>query len=299
MAIQNKTFGLPYMGSKSGIAEWVVKSLPKAETFVDLFGGGCAVTHAAIVSGKYKNIICNDITDSIFFFRDAIDGKFRNENRWISRSDFEKLKHSDPYVRLCWSFGNNQKAYLYGKDIEPYKKAFHYAVVFQDISLFKELGIFIPKKAIENSSQLQRRLNVKSYLNWLRKNKHAGDLQSLERLQSLESLERLQSLQSLERLQSLEFTRGDYRDVILPNNCVVYCDPPYRGTAEYLNDFDFNAFDNWCRDTSKVYPLFISEYSMPCDFFRYSASNKRSLLNNSTNRVLNKVECLWKHKDGI
>lgn len=278
MAIQNKTYGLPYMGSKSSIAEWVVKSLPKADTFVDLFGGGCAVTHAAIVSGKYKNIICNDITDSIFVFRDAINGKFKGEKRWISRSDFEKLKDTDPYVRLCWSFGNNQKCYLYGKDIEPYKKAFHYAVVFQDVELFKDLGITIPKKSIESESQLQRRLNVKSYLNWLRKDNHAGDLQSLE---------------------SLEFSRGDYRDVKLPSECVVYCDPPYRGTAEYLNVFDFNAFDDWCRKTSKNYPLFISEYSMPSDFYRYSALNKRSLLNNSSNRVLNKIECLWKSKEGI
>lgn len=293
MTKQNKTYGLPYMGSKSSIAEWVIQSLPKADTFVDLFGGGCAVTHAAIVSGKYKNIICNDITDSAFVFRDAMAGKFKGEKRWISRSDFDKLKDFDPYVRICWSFGNNQKCYLYGKDIEPYKKAFHYAVVFQNAQLFKDLGIVIPPKAIESDSQLQRRLNVKTYLNWLRKDKHAGDLQ---RLQSLESLERLQSLQSLE---SLDFTRGDYRDVKLPNNCVIYCDPPYRGTADYLNSFDFDAFDDWCRKTSKIHPLFISEYSMPKDFYRYSASNKRSLLNNSTGRILTRVECLWKFKGGV
>lgn len=30
-------YGLPYQGSKNGIAEWVVGQLPAAETFVDLF----------------------------------------------------------------------------------------------------------------------------------------------------------------------------------------------------------------------------------------------------------------------
>ena len=33
-------YGLPYQGSKNGIAEWVVGQLPAAETFVDLFCGG-------------------------------------------------------------------------------------------------------------------------------------------------------------------------------------------------------------------------------------------------------------------
>lgn len=54
-------FGIPYKGSKNSIAEWVVGNLPRADTFVDLFCGGCAITHAALLSGKYKNFIINDI----------------------------------------------------------------------------------------------------------------------------------------------------------------------------------------------------------------------------------------------
>lgn len=35
-------YGLPYQGSKSRIAEWVVDLLPPSHTLVDLFaGGGC------------------------------------------------------------------------------------------------------------------------------------------------------------------------------------------------------------------------------------------------------------------
>lgn len=37
-------YGLPYKGSKSRITEWVVSNLPRADTLVDLFCGGCAVT---------------------------------------------------------------------------------------------------------------------------------------------------------------------------------------------------------------------------------------------------------------
>lgn len=120
-----KKFGLPYQGSKSKLAEWVLEHLPSAEHLYDVFAGGCAVTHAALLSDKFKKVHANDITDSVTLFKDAIDGKYENESRWISREDFYRLKDSDPFVRIVWSFGNNGCNYLYSREIEPYKKAVH------------------------------------------------------------------------------------------------------------------------------------------------------------------------------
>lgn len=282
------------MGSKSGIAEWVISKLPPADVFVEPFAGGCAVTHAAILSGKYKRIIFNDITDSTQVFLDAIRGRFKNEDRWISREDFKRLKDTDPYVRLCFSFGNDQRTYAYG-DIEPYKRAFHYAVVFQDLDPFKELGIPIPKSVVRSDNRKSRRLSVKRYIKWARGNS-IGSLQRLQRLQSLERLESLQSLQSLERLERLQNYQGDYRDIPIPTkeSCVIYCDPPYRGTAGYLNKFDFGEFDDWCRAHKDN--LFISEYNMPKDFRMISAIGKRSMLaSNGCGKI--KTEGLWVHED--
>ena len=292
-----RTFGMPYMGSKSQIAEWVIGKLPKADVFVEPFAGGGAITHAAMLSGKYKRIITNDITDSAFVFKDAIGGRFRDEKRWISREDFNRFKDTDPYVRLCFSFGNDQNNYCYGKNIEAYKRAFHYAVVFRDKEPFMKLGINIPNKAVESENQTIRRLKVKSYLIWLKNNMHAGNLErlerleSLERLQSLESLESLQSLERLESLESLECHQGDYSEVIIPDNSVIYCDPPYRGTHEYLNSFDCGKFDDWCLGQSQQ--VFISEYSMPKDKFKRIASmNKRSLVC-SASKVSMKIESIY------
>ena len=120
-----KKYGLPYQGSKSKLAERIVALLPPATHLYDVFAGGCAVTHAALLSGKFKEVHANDITDSVTLFEDALNGKYENESRWISREDFFRLKDSDPYVRIVWSFGNNQRQYLYGANIEPYKKAVH------------------------------------------------------------------------------------------------------------------------------------------------------------------------------
>lgn len=82
------SYGIPYRGSKNTIAKRIIDLLPRADTFVDLFAGGCAMTHCAMGSGKYHNFIANDIGDAPQLFANAIAGKYRDERRWISREDF-------------------------------------------------------------------------------------------------------------------------------------------------------------------------------------------------------------------
>lgn len=91
-------YGLPYKGSKNSIAKWIVSHLPASHAFVDLFAGGCAVTHAAMLSGKFNRFIANDISDIPQLFTDAVNGKYHNEERWISREDFFMLKDT---IRMC------------------------------------------------------------------------------------------------------------------------------------------------------------------------------------------------------
>lgn len=160
-------YGLPYKGSKNKLAERIVRLLPKRTHLVDLFCGGCAVSHAALLMGKYEHIHINDINWMCpTLFIDALNGKYNDENRWISREDFFRLKDTDPYVAVVWSFGNNLRNYLYSKDIEPLKKAIHYAMFFSDYSLGKELGHDL--SFIDPIQDLQKRyLAVKHYFNKL------------------------------------------------------------------------------------------------------------------------------------
>lgn len=127
------SYGVPYKGSKSQIAEFVLSRLPRADTLYDLFCGGCAVTHAAMLSGRYRRIVCNDLDGmGQRLFLDGMAGRYRDETRWISREEFMRLRDTDPYVSICWSFGNNQHDYLYSREIEPYKRAIHYATLLDD-----------------------------------------------------------------------------------------------------------------------------------------------------------------------
>jgi hypothetical protein len=138
------TYGFNYQGSKNAIAKRIVDALPPAENFVDLFAGGCAVTHAAILSGKYKHFYINDLSDAPSLFLRAIRGEFDGEKRFISRNDFDRLKAKDPFVRYSWSFCGNGKNYMYGRYLEPIKEAIHRAVVFGDNSRLAEMGINVP-----------------------------------------------------------------------------------------------------------------------------------------------------------
>jgi site-specific DNA-adenine methylase len=54
-------YGMPYMGSKNTIADDIVNILPKANNLYDLFCGGCAITHCAILKSKYKHYYINDL----------------------------------------------------------------------------------------------------------------------------------------------------------------------------------------------------------------------------------------------
>ena len=129
-------YGLPYKGSKNGIAKWIISQLPEAEVFCDLFFGGGAVTHAGMLSGKYKRFIANDIDARLpKLFIDCAYGKYTVENHpeWITREEFNRRKAEDAYIALVWSFGNNRKDYLYGADIEDMKRAYHRAVYLGDL----------------------------------------------------------------------------------------------------------------------------------------------------------------------
>lgn len=275
------------MGSKNTIARWVVQHLPKATNFYDLFAGGCAVTHAALLSRKYQRYYANDIADGMTsLFLAAINGKFRNEKRWISREQFFAEKDTDMYIRVCWSFGNYGHTYMYSKEIEPYKKALHFAVVFNDWVLLKELCPEVWESAynalsyipVENT--MKRRMTISRVI--AQRLKEIGDYSLVKsnilynfchRLQSLERLESLESLQSLERLQSLVVRVGNYEDVDILPDSVIYCDPPYKGTASY-NDCVFNhaRFYDWCR--KQTMPILISEYQMPEDFVCIDETSK-------------------------
>ena len=68
-------------------------------------------------------------------------------------------------------------------------------------------------------------------------------------------------------LKGIEFKVSDYRDLSIPSNSLIYCDPPYLDANGYIEDFDHEAFWAWCREKSdEGHTVFVSEYQAPDDF---------------------------------
>lgn len=164
-----KQYGAPYMGSKSQIAEDILAVLPRGKRFVDLFGGGFAMTHCAMLSGKYEEFYYNELNPLVVdMIKKAISGEYKNERRWIDRETFFNLKDTDGYIKYCWSFGTKGDAYLYSKEIEPWKKALHYARVFNDYSLLKEFGINSTGSRLDIAAHIEE--YKEKYIKWYLKN---------------------------------------------------------------------------------------------------------------------------------
>ena len=284
-------YGMPYMGSKSGIAEKIIDILPKAPVLYDLFGGGGAISHCAALSRKWRKIVYNDINYVIVAgFKNSVHGGFDNERRWISRNDFFRLKDSDPYVNLCFSFGNKGNSYAYAPEVEKYKKALHYAVAFDDFSkITKLLGFniapFLTGINDINERRLIARKTIKDNLNLIRHSFKKNETERLFRLQHFERLEQIKHIGG--DYLNIDFYHTDYKLISLRDQGIIYCDIPYENTAQYAGagKFDHKIFYEWCNYQSL--PIYVSSYEITNPHFKCIASiKKRNTLNNKVNTLV-------------
>lgn len=176
-------YGVSYKGSKNKIAAEVVYNIPSAPLLIDVFAGGGAITHAALLSHRFGSILANDYDcGALQLFYRASHGliDFEDERkRWVSREDFKRLKDTDPIVRYNWSFSNNGRDYLYSKEKEPYKRAYHFALNCNDRTEWNAIGL----EKIEPT-----RLNIRAHAEeikdiyirwWLKHNCYEGDIEAL------------------------------------------------------------------------------------------------------------------------
>ena len=266
--IENKPYienqivpAMPYMGNKRKLATKILNAIYDTvgdfEKLYDLFGGGGSVSVAGLLAGH--RVIYDEYNSGISNLMQYIKDGGELPNKWITREEFKKHKDGDDwysgFIKCVWSFGNSQKAYLFGKEIEEYKRLGHLISVNHDeearIELSKKLGVEIP--------QCKDRHEFRQFICKELKSRK-GELEQLERLEQLEQLERL------ERLERLEISNKSYNEIEI-NDGVIYCDPPYKGTAKYkTEEFPYDEYYDWCRKMAKNNIVLCSEYWMPDDF---------------------------------
>lgn len=328
------TYGLPYKGSKTKLAERIIDLMPRAEHLYDLFAGGCAIAHCALVKGKYGHVHINDINPMMpQAFVKALQGGFDDEDRWISREDFFRLKDTDPYAALCFSFGSNMRTYIYGKDKEEYKKALHYAIYFNSFDLSdKIIGVDLrpiqscrtrqerylmtkrligdaysgntpppPRFEIENYEKLRRvqAAKLRATHTALSSKKKRTDLENLERHNRMLSGWRVPNATTEYHtppisLDTLTWSATDYQDVPIPENSVIYLDIPYKGTSRYAGKgADFDHDRFYEWALRQTQPIFISSYDMPKEDFKVIAEYSRIDTLSATNNSLRVTERIF------
>ncbi len=272
-----KSYGICYMGSKNALAERIVALLPSASHLIDVFAGGCAVTHCAMKSGKWQHVHANDINEMIVgAFRRAINGEFIGERRWVSHEEFNRVRDTDAYASLCFSFGGNMRSYAYSPANEDLKRALHYAISLGDTAQFLTLTGIDLTPVLTISDLRERYLKAKQLS---RKN---GKIIKLRHFDSINRLNSLATAFTNEEKNRLTIGSVDFAEVEIPNDSVVYCDPPYRGTDGYRKAKGFNheRFYEWA--LRQNVPVFVSEYTMPEDFVEIAAWRKMCSMSQDT-----------------
>lgn len=268
------------MGSKTKIAPNILAQLPSGRRFVDLFGGGFSMSHAAILSRRWGGIYYNELNPQLPpLIRDALAGKY-NYNvfkpEFITREMFKERMNADGYVNYIWSFGSRGYHYLFAEEIEPLKHEAHDFVVFgKPTTHFKRIESKVTSKDI-HTRRLQFNAHCKTMRKW----------------GGLEQLERLERLQQLERLERYEIHCGSYEDYEYRDGDVVYCDPPYENTQQYeKGGFNHEKFYDWV--ATRPYPVWFSSYAgLANDFKLVWAKRVKSTLSATNNNCV-KYECLY------
>lgn len=113
-----KTFGLPYMGSKNETAENIVSMFPRGRRLLDLFGGGASVTHAALVSGRFEQVVYNDIAPLMVDMLNRLKDEPLPPLRFVDRVEFKERYKVDPMVFFCWKFPSSGIGYMFSSGTE-------------------------------------------------------------------------------------------------------------------------------------------------------------------------------------
>lgn len=111
-------------------------------------------------------------------------------------------------------------------------------------------------------------------------------------------------LKKMKTLQDAEFTCKDFRELDY-DNCIVYCDPPYKNTTPYykkiLGEFPYDEFLEWVHNQSKKNIVLVSEYkhNVPKGANIVLEIPSRTSIRDKTGNVIETVEVLYTYNKQI
>ena len=300
------------MGSKRRLSREIVDHIltahPNTKYVWDLFGGGGAISFEFLQRRQIERVVYNELNTGVVELLRKIqkDGITPEFYQWVDRDTFNKHKNDDDWFgglcKVVWSFGNDQKNYMFGKHIEQYKKEFHELVV-DGIDHTQSMSSYCmeyvkEKYGIECDLTLnipseinikQRRLNIRKQLTDFES--RCKNTNPLRQLQQLQQLERLQQLQQLEQLEQLNILNQSAFDVVIDtptDETIIYLDPPYKGTGKYQEDVCHDELKRYIDNSP--YTIYLSSYDFDLPVVKQMKHNS-TLSPTKNNATVEKLFC--------
>lgn len=273
---------MPYMGSKQKLVDKIIPLILSrhrgATDFYDLFGGGGSISFYVLQRYPHIKTHYNELNTAIVELLRHIQNGGEIPTTFVPRAIFsQKINKNDWYagfLQCCWTFGNNQRSYLYGDKIEEFKQKYHETVI-DGIDNIKWLEDYVNDHFSEKDG-LSRKIQL-----FLDFNKY--DTAYKRRVVLSRQLPIYNQLEHMTRIERLEQLRK------LPLK------EPYENTNEYKEGgFDSQAFYDWA--ISQSVPVYFSSYKISDKRFKLiKAINTRSNLDYRTraNAAYNFENVYW------
>ena len=100
-------------------------------------------------------------------------------------------------------------------------------------------------------------------------------------------------LEQIPSLDNIQFLYGDYEELYSnQNNCMFYCDIPYKGTKQYgsSKNFDYDRFWKWANKMNEKNIVLVSEHEAPSEWTCiWQQEVKRTIDNNKRVKAIEKL----------
>ena len=315
-----KTYGLPYQGSKNSLSAYIidtiVATLGNIEHYdvYDLFGGGGAMSiafenYSNIFSEGFKSVTYNEYDTQIYeLMKTVVNDKesiIEWANKWITREEF--YMHKDDknaygaFLSLCWSFNRMRKTYIYSKKDEEIKRLMYELYYNPSEEFYNKYwgfdGLNIDFLHMQKMKNIRQRSNYVSKLYKAKKKRSDFIYNEFER-KIIEGAWHCNNIRDILRVldfkNSFNLQNLSYEKVELNGNPLLYCDPPYKDTAGYREEFDHGKFYEWIdKMTLKEIPVFVSEYTCPPNMVEIGSKDKKANSNNIHGYNLRKDYIFW------
>lgn len=218
-------YSMPYMGSKQKLVDKIIPLILSrhkgATDFYDLFGGGGSVSFYVLDRYPHLKTHYNELNTAIVELLRHIQKNGEIPTVFVPREIFsQKINKNDwfaGFLQCCWTFGNNQRSYLFGSEIEEFKKKYHETVQNGENNI-KWLENYINEHFSKKdglSRKIQLYLDFDKYNTaYSRRVVLSRQLPVYNQLEHMTRIERLEQLRQLP-LKELEITNSDYRDIVI------------------------------------------------------------------------------------